>query len=348
MKAIPIKKIIQETSDTITLILDVPSYSWDYKAGQYISIGVTIAGERYYRSYSFSTSPYQDPQPAITIKRVKGGKVSNYLHDHIQAGSYLDCSGPQGNFTLESKPYEKSYFCFIAGGSGITPLFAMIKATLQQNPKAHLKLIYANRDELSIIYQEVLASLAQAHPTRLEITHILSQPKQTIKAQKGRLTPGMLRTLLANKYTSYHYFLCGPTGLMDLAKATLIAVGVEPTHIHSESFVTPTAKALPISPIDQDELGCDAIGTIHYQGETYTCDIAQGETLLDAALDQGIDIPYSCSSGMCNMCRVKCIAGKVHMLEDAGLSEEEKQENYVLTCVGYPATPKVTIAVEDE
>lgn len=348
MKTIPIKKIIQETPDTISLVLDVPPYSWDYKAGQHITIGVTIAGERYYRSYSFATSPYQDAQPAITIKRVKGGKVSNYLHDHIQVGSHLDCSGPQGNFTIDSQLYEKSYFCFIAGGSGITPLFAMIKTTLQQNPKAHLQLIYANKDEFSIIYQKALAKLAQAYPAQLKIIHILSQPKQASKAHKGRLTPGMLRTLLQNKYTSYHYFLCGPTGLMDLAKATLIAVGVDDKHIHSESFITPTAKSSPVSLIDQDQLGCDAIGTIHYQGDIYTCDIAQGETLLDAALDQGIDIPYSCSSGMCNMCRVKCIAGKVHMLEDAGLSEAEKQENYVLTCVGYPATAKVTIAIEDE
>lgn len=348
MKTIPVKKIIQETPDTITLVLDVPPYSWDYKAGQHITIGVTIAGQRYYRSYSFATSPYQDPQPAITVKRVKGGKVSNYLHGHMQAGSHLDCSGPQGNFTLERKPYEKSYCCFIAGGSGITPLFSMIKTTLQQNPKAHLQLIYANRDEASIIYQEALASLAQAHPARLTITHVLSQPKHPNKAQKGRLTPSMLRTFLQNNDTSHHYFLCGPTGLMDLAKATLIALGVDPTHIHSESFIIPTPKTPPTSLIDQDQLGCHAIGTIHYQGDTYTCDIAPGETLLDAALDQGIDIPYSCSSGMCNMCRVKCIAGKVHMLEDTGLSEEEKQENYVLTCVGYPASPKVTIAVEDE
>ena len=345
MKPVRVKKITQETPDTITIIFDVPPYTWQYKAGQYIDIGVTINGERFYRSYSLATTPYQDPRPAITVKRVHNGKVSNYLHDHVKEGTNIDCTAPRGTFTIDYELYKEAHFVFIAGGSGITPIFSMIKALLQQIPQAHIKLVYASRSQKHIIYKKALDQLQDTQKDRLQITHILSQPTKTWKGKRGRLTPDTLLQLLKGPFTTYHYFLCSPPELMTLTTNTLINAGVSTKQIRKEKFTPQAETQLPLLTEKNTSKAC--IATIHYKGQTYTCNIAKGETLLDAALEEGIEITYSCSSGMCNMCRAKCTKGKVHMLEDEGLTQEEKKEGYILTCVGYPTTQTLTLVLDD-
>ncbi|MGB0356840.1 MAG: 2Fe-2S iron-sulfur cluster-binding protein [Cytophagales bacterium] len=338
MAEVIVKSIKKETQDAITIVFDVKPHAWHYEAGQFVTLSINIDQKTYHRSYSFQTSPYQDPLPAITVKRVQEGKVSNYLNDHLQVGDRLICSVPQGKFTIDYKPNASQHFVFIAAGSGITPLFSMIKAVLYQMPKSTLQLIYANRDEEGIIYKKTLDQLVSQHANRLQVTHVLSQPKTDFRGLKGRLNHDKLQTLLEGNLQTNLYFLCGPEGFMEMVFATLRKLEISPRQIRQEFF-----KAS----VQPNVLGKQAKMTILHDDQTYQCEITPGDTLLDVLLDEGIDVPYSCSSGICNTCRVKCLSGKVGMTEDEGLSAQEKEAGYVLSCVGYAESDALTIKVED-
>ena len=338
MKSIKIKKIIQETPNAITLILDGQKEQWSYKAGQFITVGVDIDGKIHRRSYSLATYPESQSNPAITIKRVKGGLVSNYLPDHLTIGSEILVSKPHGKFTLPASLGGKFHLVLIAGGSGITPLYAILQHTLAQYPQAKITLIYANRKQISIIYKKSLDTLAKKHKGHFTLHHILSQPSADWQGLRGRLTNPVLQSLLRDDYKEAYYFLCGPEGLMDMARATLFLEGVPPGQVFQENF-TPLDKLTKM-------VGKDVKATIFYRGEEYKTEAKTNTTLLDIVLDLGIDAPFSCSGGICNVCRAKCLKGTVEMLSDEGLSEEEKQAGYVLTCVGYPTSDEVVLEVE--
>ncbi|MEM7173856.1 MAG: ferredoxin--NADP reductase [Bacteroidota bacterium] len=340
--SLTVKSIVQETQDTITLVFEKSPYLLNYQAGAFITLFIPIGEEVLHRSYSLSTCVATDDFPAITIKRIPKGKVSNYLHDEIKVGDSIKAKGPKGNFVLPKKIRSAYQAVYIAGGSGITPIFSMIKSLLYQHPDSQVFLIYANRNQSNIIYAQALKKLALTYASRIQVVHILSQPTPEWQGLSGRLTSTLIRDLLRDKIMlsrKTDYFLCGPEGLMDVAYATLRGEGVDVGKIHQEKFKV----ALPKKPSAQQAKSL----VIHYEGVAHSCKILPGETILDVALDKGIDIPFSCSSGMCNTCRAKCIKGKVDMLADEGLDEEEREAGYVLTCVGFPATEEVVIEVED-
>jgi len=339
---VTVKNIIQETKDTITLIFHPSPHLLSYQAGQFITLNLTLNNELLDRSYSLCTSPQTDPFPAITIKRVQGGKVSNYLNDNIKVGDQLEIKPVAGNFVLPPKQTNPFTAIFIAGGSGITPILSMIKALLYQKNKNTALLIYASRNTENIIYKKTLEVLERLHPSRLKVIHNLSQPHSSWNGLKGRLTIPILKQLIqtnALQQKEVHYFLCGPKGLMELAHDALEELNINPTYVHQERFYTPTKEPI----VTQAKTV-----TFHYQNEKNVCNIAPGQNILDLALENAIDIPFSCNSGTCNSCKAKCIKGKVNMLEDEGLSEEERKQGYVLTCVGFPATPEVELVIEDQ
>ena len=341
MTKIRVKKIVQETPDTITLIFDLLNQVWHYEAGQFITLRLPIDGKKYYRSYSLATSPYHDPHPAITIKRVRGGKISNYLHDQVRVGSTLACSSPQGDFTIKYAPNQERHFVFIAGGSGIVPLYAMIKAVLYQEPRSKVTLIDSNRSQHDIIYKQPLDILQKQYSQRIQIHHILTQATANKPALQGRLNPQTLLSLIAGELKSKHYFLCAPQGLMDIVRSTLFIENVPSENIRQETFISPTAKQ------GKKVQTLQAKVTLYHRKKKYDFTINKGDTLLDAVLDHGIHIPFSCCNGTCNACRVKCTKGNVSMVEDGGLSQQEKEAGYVLTCVSYPKTNTLTLVLDD-
>ncbi len=335
-----VKQVIKETPTTITIVFDVEPYSLKYRAGQFLTLIIPIGNEKFKRSYSLCTSPYTDALPAITIKRVLGGKVSNYLNDYIRVGDKLEVLPPSGNFVLPADIELLGWVGFIGGGSGITPLLSMIKAVLYQVPTCKVLLIYASRDEESIIYRKALSDLVDRYGCRIQVVHVLSRPLKTWQGLCGRLSVdvllGLLKEVVGDVHS--HYFFCGPPGLMEMACTLLLDCGVDGKYLHKESF---TKLVVP-----KKSFSSSCKLTIHYEGEKYVCNVAQGDSLLDAALDNGVDIPFSCSSGICNTCRAKCTAGKVRMLEDEGLTEQELAQGYILTCVAHPTTEKVVIEVD--
>ena len=226
---------IAETGEAMTFVLSPDPAEWHYEAGQYITLEVTIDGIPYRRSYSLANPSGLGLPPAITVKRIPKGKVSNYLCDTIKKGDTLLCSEPKGHFVLPTT-MKGGHLILVAGGSGITPLYALLQSTLHKHPTVAITLLYASRNEESIIYREQLAGLVATHRHHLTVTHVLSQPSEAWTGMRGRLTASRFVKLLPADKPDTHYYLCGPQGLMECARATLLARGVAKSCIRQEPF----------------------------------------------------------------------------------------------------------------
>ncbi|MEM7361401.1 MAG: ferredoxin--NADP reductase [Bacteroidota bacterium] len=333
-----VKQVIEETADAVTLVFEKPA--WTYLAGQFITLRIPFGDQYVERSYSFSSHPSGDDALAITVKRVPGGQVSTYLQKHAHEGLTLEAKPPAGQFTLPPLKHTYHHLVLLAGGSGITPLFSILKEALLTSEKTKISLIYANRHEEDIIYKEALAAWQARYPTRLLTTHILSRPSPLWQGYRGRLTPKRLHSLLQriqDEGSPTTYFLCAPKGLMEMIRTSLAQRGVPPSHIFQESFIPPSLPAKQ-TPFTYDL-------KLHFEGQTYQTNAPNTQTVLEAALEAGAELPYACMSGTCNTCRAKCTKGSVEMSEDEGLSSQELEEGYILTCVAHAKSKQVEIIV---
>ena len=342
-----IKEVRKETKDTNTLIFESPGRDLGYLPGQFLTLILPIKNEEVRRSYSLCSSPYADELPAITVKRVESGLVSNYLNDHMKEGDVFDVMEPAGHFTVEPSEDKERNFILFAAGSGITPIMSILKSILQEEPKSSVNLVYQNRSENAIIFKEELDQLQSMYPDRFKQVHILSQPENEWKGYRGRIdhasASDILMDLAENKIQEFHYYLCGPSGFMKTVTDTLIDFEVPEGQVHKESFYTGDPKAKKEEPTQKssDEISV----SITLDGETHEVMVPSNKTILEAALDQNIDMPFSCQSGLCTACRGKLLSGDVEMEEDDGLSEEELLKGYILNCVSKPKGPGVAVEV---
>lgn len=343
-----VKDIVQETSDTITIHLKQPLFSKiNYKPGQFLTLIVPVKGQSYRRAYSLSSSPDLDKNLCVTIKRVEKGIVSNFLNDHLKVGDRLDIMEPIGNFMLEIDPKMERHVGLFGAGSGVTPLMSIAKSVLANEPKSIVSLVYGNRTWDSIIFRELIEEMQAKYGKRFNVVHTLSQADTSWGGYKGRID----KTLVVNvlnllpKMTNSEYFMCGPEGMMDDVTEALKMVGATKAQIHRESFVS--AASSEGKKEDKNAMAKSEAQEIILlvSGDEYKLTVPPNTFILDAALGAGIDVPYSCQSGLCTACRGKCITGAVTMDEDEGLSEKEIKEGYVLTCVARPITNNVVIEI---
>ena len=344
-----VKNIVRETKDAISIVFEMPAPEMSYKSGQFLTIIRQIDGKEVRRSYSFCSAPGIDEDIAVTIKRVEGGLMSNYLPDYLNVGDSVRVMEPMGNFTTEFDPGDKRHIIMFAGGSGITPMMSLMKSILTQEPESVVSLIYANRNIESIIFKAELDKWQTRHKGRLQVIHILDEAPMNWQGHSGLLNHEMLTKLLeripdwGEEKTTY--LMCGPEGMMNNVETLLARHNVTRDKIIKESFVAGT-----IDKEDKaDQEGEATLKTrtvkIKYEGEEYSITVEPGKTILETALDENIDLPYSCQAGLCTACRGKCLSGKVKMDEEEGLSQDEREEGYVLTCVGHPLTDDVTIEI---
>jgi ring-1,2-phenylacetyl-CoA epoxidase subunit PaaE len=348
-----VKDVIRENPDAITVNFWHPiSEEVRYKPGQFLTFLVTIGNEKVRRSYSMSSSPHVDAALSVTIKRVPGGLVSNHLCDHLKPGDVLETLEPMGTFTPQLSGGARRLHILIGAGSGITPLFSMLKSILHVEPNSEVWLIYGNRSEDSIIYKQHLDAMTGAYGNRLTVTHVLSQPTHW-NGFTGRINQSNLLKLLESHrpeaLRQAHYYLCGPDGLMNEAVSALNLLAVPTTQIHKESFQTATtAQAVGTvleGTADEANAGTQDV-TVLYEGNEYKFAVEPHQTILEAALELDIDLPYSCQAGMCTACLGKCVSGEVSLDEEDGLSESELKAGYILTCVAHPASRNVVIEIE--
>ncbi|MEI9922124.1 MAG: ferredoxin--NADP reductase [Bacteroidota bacterium] len=345
-----ISEIVQETKDAITIVFEQPEKALNYKPGQFLTLIVNIGGKEVRRSYSLCTSPYLGEKPAVTVKRVDGGMMSNWLPDNLKIGSSIKVMEPMGQFTTEYLKSNKRHIVMFAGGSGITPMMAIIKSIITQEPDSIVSLIYCNRNIDSIIFKDSLEQWATKYEGRLHVIHVLDEAPMNWQGYSGLLNHEMLTKLFEripdwgiDKTT---YLMCGPEGMMKNVDTLLDAHKISRDKIFKESFVTGTIDKKEKKEVTEVSSGNKAREvTIRYDGNEFKVMVEPNRTILETALDEGIDLPYSCQSGLCTACRGKCLSGKVKLDEEEGLSQSERAEGYVLTCVGHPLTDDVVIEI---
>ena len=344
-----IKEIVQETKDAISIVFEQPSPKLAYKSGQFLTLIINVGGKEVRRSYSLCSSPYLDENPAVTVKRVDGGLMSNWLPDNARAGSSIKVMEPTGHFTTDLAPSNKRHIIMFAGGSGITPMMSIIKSVITQEPDSIVSLIYCNRNIDSIIFKESLEQWEIKYEGRLHVIHVLDEAPMNWQGYSGLLSHDMLVKLFEripnwgiDKTT---YLMCGPEGMMKNVDTLLDAHKIPREKVFKESFVTGTIdkKDKKAEPVAAGNTAHEV--TIRYDGNEFKFVVEPNRTILETALDQGIDLPYSCQSGLCTACRGKALSGKVKLDEEDGLSQSEKAEGYVLTCVGHPLTDDVVIEI---
>lgn len=352
-----VKEAIKETDDAISIKFDVPEDlkdKFEYKHGQYLTLKVEVDGESARRAYSLCSSPVNDADPMVTSKRVKDGLVSNYLNDQISEGDTIEVFPPMGKFTIELDPsYQRSYV-LIAGGSGITPMMSILKTVLSVESQSMVFLLYGNYDESSIIFKEKLEDLSEKYGDRLQIMHTLSNPSDEWKGEKGMLDKSKCLSLLdkagIDKSDKAEYFICGPGPMMQEAKNALGENDIPEEKVHIEYFTAPLPDLNKVEEEkggDEEEEDFDeAEVEVLLDGETHNFKMKKEEKILEAAMDNEIDPPYACQMGICTTCKAFLHEGKVEMEENEGLTDQEIEEGYILTCQSHPKSAKLKVEYE--
>jgi len=341
-----VEKIIHETEDAVSVVFNKPRGIFNrfkYKPGQFMTLKILIGNKIQNRSYSLSSSPWLHEFLRITVKKVEGGLVSNYICNDLKEGQKIEIDKPTGEFYIDPKKKVSQNYVLFAGGSGITPIYSIIISVLEKEPKSTILLVYANRNEKSIIFQSELEEIESKYSDRISIVYLLDDAQENLKANyhKERLNDIFLDKILKNKKMGYNqgkFMLCGPQGFMDAAVAILEKKGVSKNKIQLEAFTADLNKLK-----EQSESAVSSTVTVTSVGAKDVLQVEKGKTILQAALDSNIEIPYSCRSGMCSSCMAKCTSGNVKMMEGHLLPENEVNDGYILTCVAFPQSEEVEI-----
>lgn len=346
-------KIVQETKDAISIYFDTKQSDFNYQPGQYLNVRCRINGELVSRSYSFSTHP-NDPFPAITIKRVVNGVMSNFLFDKAHEITEWDIEAPFGNFIFNKQNYQDTEVVFLAGGSGISPLMSMLKS-IEEKTKSPL-LLYGNRTKEDIIFHEELMQM-QANG-RVETFFAMSggtSVESHTNYIEGRFSPAIIQTLIQQQllnFSNAYYFICGPQSLIETYKQALLGLKISTNQIHTEYFdPLPVNVNLNLSNSEIREVLVNYYETrVGSRGSvTYECtalvEVNPGRTLLEACQLHGIKVPSACKKGTCGSCFATRLDGEVKMQNNYALTDEEVAEGKILLCQSFPQDQSVSIAI---
>jgi len=336
-----VRRVVHETVEAASFVLDVPAdrrADFAYAAGQFLTFRARVDGVLHHRCYSMSSAPAVDDELAVTVKRVPGGVVSNWMIDTLGPGDVVEASVPAGVFRLGPGTGD---LVALSAGSGITPVYSLLKTALATTDR-RVRLYYANRDRDAVIFGAELDALAARHRDRLEVVHHLD-------VERGFVDADALDPFLAGGPGSDHY-VCGPTPFMDIVERALLARGVEPDRIHIERF-TPAAPAPEPEPAAAVGAGAGAVAaatrvTIELAGRTDTVDHRAGTTILQTARQMGMSPPYSCESGTCATCMAHLVDGSVKMHVNDVLTDDEVADGWVLTCQSVPTSDSVHVVYE--
>lgn len=335
-----VQKIIRETDTAITLQLeDSMATPLLFSPGQYLTLKCQVDNRVLWRSYSFSSLPGEHLPVRVTIKKKPGGLVSNWIHHSVQVGDKFTARGPAGRFIVPAFSKTPKRIVFIAGGSGITPIYAMIQALLMVYKKTALHLIYGNNTHNDIIFAEQLSSLEAESQGRLSIVHVLNEAPKDWAGQTGVLDEHKCASLLSNTRLSGFketdaYFICGPLPMMQAARSALQKQGVPDLLIHEEHF-TPDIRVGINEDTVKEAVGSHPV-TFRIAGWEKTLMVSSGRTLLETGLAAQLPLPFSCMSGDCGTCRIRICRGRVKMPANSCLSRDDRLQGYILACVAKP------------
>lgn len=344
---LPVIAIDRLTDDAAALTFDVPTTlreEYRFLPGQHVSLRFEMAGDSVRRNYSICSTPASGVL-RVAVKRLSGGVFSSYVLERLQPGDVMEVMTPSGRFTVPLQPRNAKHYCAIAAGSGITPVIAILTAVLETELSSRCTLIYGNRSTSTIMFLEELEDLKDRYPQRLQLIHVLSRERQDAELLNGRIDAPKLHALLdalVPPETVDEWLLCGPSELVDAARATLADRGVSPARVHRELFhVGPTA---PRRPAERAGPAGAATVTVILDGRASTFPLRpDAGPILDVTLAVRADAPYACKNGMCGTCRAKLVNGTVEMDHNYALEDEELTAGFVLACQAYPTSAEVTL-----
>ncbi len=341
-----VARVVEETHDTRSYVLDVPpelTETFAYRAGQFCTFRARVGADDHMRCYSMSSAPETGDDFAVTVKRVPEGKVSNWFHDQVSAGTVLDVSRPAGVFCVPDGEGPIVAFC---GGSGVTPVMSIARSVLATTNRP-VRILYANRDRDSVIFRDAFDSLRAEHPDRLNVRHHLDSGGGFLDTEQ---VAGFV-----DGDTGAAFFICGPAPFMDLVESTLLGLGVDPARIAIERFATPppaprdspgaAGATGPAGAATADGSEATAVTLILNRKRT-TVTHRPGDTLLETARRAGLNAPFSCESGNCATCMAILRDGTATMRVNNALTVAEVTEGWVLTCQAVPNGPAVTVEYE--
>ena len=347
-----VKDVRPETADCVSVSLQVPAElaeKFRFAPGQYLTFRRHFEGAEVRRSYSICASP-KDGELRVAIKKVEEGKFSTYAHGALKAGDVLDVMPPMGNFTIKNKVAAHKEYLAFAAGSGITPIMSIMKSVLEDEPNSSFTLVYGNRSKNSIIFREAIEALKNKYMLRLRVYYILSREYMDIPLFSGRIDAAkcadFCRSLIDLRNTD-EAFICGPEEMILAVRQQLIDLGMPSAHVHIELFTSPDqpkASHEKWAAAHKKDEGPKSKVSITLDGVTFDMEVGfNDESILDAALKSGADLPFACKGGVCCTCRAKVLEGEVEMEVNYGLDQHEVQQGYVLTCQSHPRTEKVVI-----
>jgi ring-1,2-phenylacetyl-CoA epoxidase subunit PaaE len=341
-----IKEVRRETPSAVSVLFNVPSEFKDFYrfiAGQYLNLKLTLDGQEIRRAYSICSSP-ESGELRIAIKEVKNGAFSAFANSKLKAGDTLEVGTPEGKFTFEPDANRLRNYMAFAAGSGITPVFSIIQNVLSQEPKSTFVLVYGNKNPEETIFHEQLHDLHLKYVGRFFIHYVYSQTKVDNELF-GRIDKSTVNFVLNNKHAALQFdkfYLCGPEEMINTVSGVLKERNIKESAIKFELFSTSTSE----NKIEKSSGGHSKI-TILVDGDETSFEMSQRQTILEAALKQGIDAPYSCQGGICSSCLARITSGTAEMSKNSILTDSEIAEGLILTCQAHPTSASIVIDYDD-
>jgi ring-1,2-phenylacetyl-CoA epoxidase subunit PaaE len=337
-----IKEIIKETAEAVSILFNVPEElqsNYSFVAGQYVNLKVTLDGQEIRRAYSICSAP-KSGELRIAVKSVKNGFFSKFANEKLSVGNVIEVGTPEGKFTFEPKADRQKNFAAFVAGSGITPVFSILKSVLEEEPNSTFVLVYGNKSEKGTIFHNALHDLQLQYVGRLFVQYVYSQSTAD-NALLGRIDHTTVNYILKTKHAEMEFskcYLCGPEEMINLVTNTLKENNISDSDIKFELFSTSSKE---------NESAGGAEGhtkiSIVVDDEETTFEMSQKQTLLEAALKQGLDVPYSCQGGICSSCICRITEGAAEMKKNQILSDAEVAEGLTLACQALPTTATIKI-----
>jgi ring-1,2-phenylacetyl-CoA epoxidase subunit PaaE len=350
--SLKVSNLQRETEGCVSVAFEVPTTlqgAFSYASGQYLTLKTIIDGEELRRSYSLCSAPHEN-QWRVAIKEIPNGKFSSFANQELQVGDTLEVMAPMGNFKFEPNANSQRHYVLFAAGSGVTPVFSILKTILLEEPLSTVTLFYGNKGLAEVIFREELEAIKNRFLDRLNLVHVFSRENMGVPLLKGRIdaqrTKDLLAAFLKNQTIDAAY-ICGPQDMILAVKDELSAFGLSAQQIHFELFhAAPIEKKADASQPEQAafeskiELIMDGEVTNFYLS-------SDGPTILDAAYKAGADAPFACKGGVCCTCKAKVLRGEVSMDVNYALTPEEVEQGYVLTCQAHPKSNDILISFDD-
>tara|TARA_B100000131_G_scaffold179861_1_gene173536 strand:+ start:443 stop:1495 length:1053 start_codon:yes stop_codon:yes gene_type:complete len=339
---LPVSNIKRLTEDAVVVSFDIPDElkeEFKFKAGQYITFIIDINGEQVRRAYSLCSSPDEDKM-SVGVKRIPNGKMSTYLNRELKEGEIVQVITPKGRFFIETNEDHSKHYVGLCAGSGLTPILSMLKKVLKDERDSKFSLLYGNKTLETTMFVKELNDLKNEYPERLRIYNAYS--RQEVKdSLYGRLDKKNIELLFSKNpdlASADGYYLCGPAAMLDDIDEVLQDNNTPKSDIHYERFTAKTKK----KKLGSKEVSSEV--TVIVDGDEFKFNLpSNSDSILDAAMNQGADVPFSCKGGVCCTCKAKVISGKVDMSVNYSLSEEEVEEGFILTCQAHPKSERVVV-----